>query len=98
MDGWNGNWTAHNHVQARVPQECLVALVCCCKEPALIFLGEGVRHPNMSAMPTPQSLPSSPDPLAISLSIKANFYDNINFTVEPINSNPMELDGGQEGE
>ena len=26
---------------------------------------------------------------------KANFYDNINFTVSPINSNPMELDAAR---
>lgn len=32
------------------------------------------------------------DPLAVSLSIKVNFYDNINFIVQPINSNLMELD------
>lgn len=54
-DGRNGNWTAHNHVQAPVPRECLVALACCSKEPALIFLGEGSRHPNISAMPTPRA-------------------------------------------
>lgn len=54
-DGRNGNWTAHNHVQVPFPWECLVALACCSKEPALIFLGEGSRHPNISAMPTPRA-------------------------------------------
>lgn len=46
-DGWEGNRTARNHVQAPVPQECLVALARCYKEPTLIFLGEGSGHPNI---------------------------------------------------
>lgn len=46
-DGWKGNRTARNHVQTPVPQECRVALACCCEKPTLIFLGEGSGHPNI---------------------------------------------------
>lgn len=78
------------------PGSCPSGVSCCTRlllqRASFDFSWRGLQAPYHLSHANTTKLPSSPDPLAISLSIKANFCDNINFTVQPINSNPMEPD------